>query len=74
MTILKGIVISTKMNKTAVIRVDRSWRHPLYRKTVKRSKSYLVHSQQKLEEGDEVRIVPCRPISKLVKWKVVNKQ
>ena len=43
---LKGIVVRQTMDKTAVVRVDRDWRHPIYHKTVKRSKKYLVHDPE----------------------------
>ena len=68
----KGIVISTKMAKTAVVNVDRQWRHPLYQKMVKRSKHYLVHNETGAKEGDIVTIAETRPISKLKRWKVVK--
>ena len=71
MTILKGIVTSTKMNQTAVVKIDHLFRHPLYQKAAKRSKNYLVHCDQKVVEGTEVKIAPCRPVSKLVRWRII---
>lgn len=72
MKTLKGIVVSTKMKKTVVVRVDRQWRHPLYQKTVKRSKKYLVHDEIGVKEGDTVAIVQMRPMSKMKRWRVVS--
>lgn len=72
MKTLKGIVVSTKMNKTVVVRVDRQWRHPLYRKMVKRSKKYLVHDETGANEGDAVTLVEIRPMSRKKRWAVVG--
>lgn len=71
---LTGTVISAKMEKTVVVRVDRRWRHPLYQKTVKRSKKYLVHHEGTVKEGDEVTIIETRPMSKMKHWKVLAEQ
>jgi small subunit ribosomal protein S17 len=70
MRTLTGVVTSTKMQKTAAVRVDRLWRHPLYQKAVKRSKTYLVHDDVGVKEGDVVTIVETRPISKRKRWRV----
>lgn len=72
MKTLKGIVVSTKMKNTVVVRVDRQWRHPLYQKTVKRSKKYLVHDETGVKEGDAVTLVEIRPMSKQKRWAVVG--
>lgn len=72
MKTLKGIVVSTKMKKTVVVRVDRQWRHPLYQKTIKRSKKYLVHDEIGAKEGDAVTIVETKPMSRLKRWKIVK--
>ncbi len=72
MKTLSGVVISTKMNKTVVVKVDRHWRHPLYLKSVKRSKHYFAHDDSGVKEGDLVTIVETRPMSKLKRWKVVG--
>ncbi|MCP5469681.1 MAG: 30S ribosomal protein S17 [Chlamydiales bacterium] len=70
----KGVVVSTKMNKTAVVSVERSFRHPLYGKVLKTKKKYYAHDEDahKLEEGQEVTIVECRPMSKLKRWRIVK--
>lgn len=68
----KGIVVSNKMDKTVVVRVDHTLRHPIYGKVVTRSKKYYAHNESgKLQEGDEVQIVETRPLSKLKRWRVV---
>lgn len=66
-----GKVISDKMNSTAVVQVERTFAHPLYKKYIKRSKSYYAHDEKnRCKVGDTVRIVETRPISKLKRWRV----
>lgn len=68
----KGIVVSNKMQKTVVVKVDRTMRHPLYGKIVTRSKKYYAHNEaEPLQIGDEVQIMETRPLSKLKRWRVV---
>lgn len=69
-----GVVVSTKMAKTAVVRVERTFRHPLYNKVLRSSKKYYAHDEHAntLKEGDLVTIVETRPMSKLKKWRVVR--
>jgi small subunit ribosomal protein S17 len=69
-----GVVVSTKSAKTAVVRVERTFRHPLYGKVVRSSKKYHAHDEQAhtLKEGEVVTIVESRPISKLKRWRVVR--
>ncbi len=69
-----GTVVSTKMEKTAVIKVEHVYRHPLYGKVVKGSKKYYAHHDgpTALAVGDEVTIVETRPLSKLKRWRVVS--
>ena len=65
------MVISSKMSKTAVVRVDRRVTHPLFKKIMTRSKRYYVHDEQnELREGDRVRITETRPLSKLKRWRL----
>jgi len=70
---LKGIVINTKMQQTAVVQVTRRWTHPLYHKTLTKKKKYLCDNQLELKPGDKVLIQETRPISKRKKWKVIKK-
>nr|UDP55575.1 ribosomal protein S17 [Schizostauron trachyderma] len=68
-----GIVISNKMQKTIVIKVENRYSHPMYSKTLIRTKKYLAHDQ--LEEcniGDQVLVEECRPLSKRKRWKLVK--
>ena len=74
MKTLTGKVISTKMQKSAVVVVERLWQHPLYKKTVRRSKKYLVHNAIKAKEGDVVEIKESRPLSKRKRWEIINVQ
>lgn len=60
---LVGVVISDKMMKSAVVVVETAWRHPLYKKTVKRSKKYLVENVLSAKTGDSVTIGEVRPLS-----------
>ena len=62
---LIGIVVSTKMQKTIVVSIERTFRHPIYRKVITRHKKLKVHSEDKnVHEGDTVMIKETRPISK----------
>ncbi len=71
--ILKGIVVSDKMDKTVVVSVSRFIKHPLYGKFYKVSKKYKAHDEDNSKKvGDTVEIVSTRPISKDKKFRVVN--
>jgi len=66
---LTGLVVSDKMQKTIVVRVERTVRHPLYKKVLTRSKKYKAHDERdQAREGDLVQIVEHRPISKTKRW------
>ncbi len=68
---LVGIVVSDKMDKTVVVRVDRRYRHPLYKKVVRSSKKYMAHDENnECRIGDVVRIVESRPLSRRKRWVV----
>jgi len=68
----KGIVVSNKMQKTVVVKVKRTLRHPRYEKVVTQAKKYYAHNESlPLNVGDEVTIVETRPLSKLKRWRVV---
>ena len=68
-----GTVVSTKMDKTAVVRVERLVEHRLYKKTMKRTKKYHAHDENGIcNVGDEVRLMETRPISKTKCWRVVE--
>lgn len=66
-----GVVVGKTMKKTVTVQVERQFRHPLYKKTVQRRKSFMVHDEyEKCKVGDVVRIVETRPISKTKRWRV----
>ena len=71
--ILQGVVVSDKQEKTVVVKVERRFTHPLFKKTVRRSKNYHAHDEAgKFKVGDTVSIEETRPISKLKRWVVVD--
>ena len=62
---LKGVVVSDKMRKTAVVLVDRYVKHPKYQKFITRTKKYKAHDEHNVAKiGDKVIIQSCRPLSK----------
>ncbi len=70
--ILKGVVVSDKMDKTVVVSVSRFVKHPLYGKFYKISKKYKAHDEEnKYKVGEKVEIIETRPISKDKKFKVI---
>ena len=71
--ILQGIVVSNKMDKTVVVRVDRKFLHPLYKKYVTRSKKYMAHDERnECQIGDKVVLMETRPLSKRKRWRVIS--
>ncbi|MCH9630499.1 MAG: 30S ribosomal protein S17 [Chlamydiia bacterium] len=66
----EGVVVSCKMNNTVTVRVDRRLPHARYGKIITRGKKYYAHTEEQLKEGQKVRIVESRPLSKLKRWKV----
>ena len=68
-----GIVVSDKMQKTVVVLVERTIRHPLYKKIIRRSKTFKAHDDgDRCKVGDKVRIEETRPLSKDKNWRVVE--
>lgn len=68
----KGVVISNKMDKTVVVNVERTMRHPQYGKVITRKQKFYAHNEVRpLQVGDEVTIEETRPLSKLKRWRVV---
>jgi small subunit ribosomal protein S17 len=68
-----GTVISTKMQKTIVVKVENRYPHPIYSKTLVKTKKYLAHDE--LEDcniGDQVLLEESRPLSKRKRWKLVK--
>jgi small subunit ribosomal protein S17 len=68
----KGVVVSNKMQKTVVIKLERTLLHPKYGKVVTRAKKIYAHNEDRpLQIGDIVEVVETRPLSKLKRWRVV---
>ncbi|MGC1795149.1 MAG: 30S ribosomal protein S17 [Candidatus Acidiferrales bacterium] len=68
---LTGIVTSTKMQKTIVVKVTRAVQHPLYQRVVRYAKKYYAHDETgEARVGDTVQIVSTRPLSKLKRWRL----
>ena len=68
---LQGTVISDACDKTVIVRVERTYRHPKYGKFVRRHKKYMAHDEEGVaERGNVVEIVSCRPMSKRKRWRV----
>lgn len=66
-----GEVVSTKMQKTIVVEVTRRVPHPVYKRIVTKRKKFYAHDEAgEAKTGDVVRIVECRPVSKLKRWKL----
>lgn len=71
--IFQGVVVSDKSDKTVVVRVETSIKHPVYKKYIKRSAKYAAHDPQNtFKIGDNVRIIESKPISKTKKWHVMT--
>ncbi|MGM0444837.1 MAG: 30S ribosomal protein S17 [Bacillota bacterium] len=68
-----GFVASDKMDKTVTVAVERKTQHPLYKRVVKQTKKYKVHDEKnECNEGDKVRIIETRPLSKSKRWRVLE--
>ena len=71
--ILKGVVKSSKNNKTIVVEITRKFRHPFYEKIIKRTKKYHAHDEKnEFKEGQTVTIIESKPISKKKTWQVLK--
>jgi len=67
-----GEVVSNKMDKTIVVKIERKMQHPVFKKFIKRTKKYVAHDQDnKCSIGDMVEIQESKPLSKTKRWKVV---
>ena len=68
-----GVVVSEKMDKTVLVRIDRTALHPVYEKTMRRSRKLAVHDEDNdAHVGDTVRVMETRPLSKTKRWRVVE--
>lgn len=71
--IREGTVVSTKMEKTIVVKIERLVRHSQYGKVIRRSKNVKAHDEQnECQEGDVVKIMETRPISKDKRWRYIE--
>jgi small subunit ribosomal protein S17 len=71
--IMQGVVVSDKMDKTIVVKIERKIKHPLYKKYIRRTKKYAAHDEANAAKiGDIVRIRECRPLSKRKHWEVLS--
>jgi small subunit ribosomal protein S17 len=69
-----GIVVSDKMAKTVVVKVERVYRHPLYQKVIKVAKKFKAHDElNECKVGDRVEIMETRPLSRDKRWRVVRR-
>jgi small subunit ribosomal protein S17 len=69
----EGIVKSDKMDKTIVVSVTRSFRHPLYKRTLRRSEHFKAHDEKnECKAGDRVRIIETRPLSATKRWRLLE--
>lgn len=69
--VVQGVVVSSKMDKTVVVAVERRFVHPKYKKVVKKTTKFYAHDEgNKCKVNDVVQIVETRPLSKLKRWKV----
>ena len=67
-----GLVTSAKMQKTVVVAVERLVRHAFYRKTIRRTSTFMAHDELGARAGDRVRIVETRPLSRHKRWRVTE--
>ena len=71
--VLSGVVVSDKNSKTVVVQVERRYTHPMLKKTVRRTKKYHAHDENRaFKVGDQVDIQESAPISKLKRWTVIE--
>ncbi|CCU77658.1 SSU ribosomal protein S17p (S11e) [Halanaerobium saccharolyticum subsp. saccharolyticum DSM 6643] len=69
----KGVVVSDKMDKTITVAVERRTQHPKYKRVVKKTKKYTAHDEDNVcNEGDIVRIMETRPLSKTKRWRLIE--
>lgn len=69
----KGVVVSDKRDKTITVAVERRTQHPKYKRVVKKTKKYTAHDEENAcNEGDIVRIMETRPLSKTKRWRLIE--
>lgn len=71
--VLTGKVVSDKMDKTVVVAVETLVRHPLYQRTIRRTKKFKAHDEENAcRIGDKVKMMETRPLSKEKRWRIVE--
>ena len=71
--ILVGRVVSDKMDRTVTISIERTFQHPMYKKIVKKTSKIWAHdAENECRNGDKVKVMSTRPLSKLKRWRVVE--
>jgi small subunit ribosomal protein S17 len=69
----KGVVVSDKQDKTITVAIERRTQHPKYKRVVKKTKKYTAHDEENVcNEGDIVRIMETRPLSKTKRWRLIE--
>ena len=69
-----GVVVSNHMDKSIVVNVERKVKHPIYKKTIKRSKKFVTHDENnECKIGDLVEIAECRPLSKRKRFRLYKR-
>jgi small subunit ribosomal protein S17 len=72
--VMQGTIVSDKGDKTVVVQVERTYLHPLLKKTVRRSAKFHAHDEANaFKTGEKVEIIECPPKSKLKRWEVVGR-
>jgi len=69
---LTGVVTSDKMTKTVTVEISRSFRHPLYKKVIRKNNRVMAHDELNSQTGDEVQIMESKPLSKKKRWIVIE--
>lgn len=70
---LVGVVVSDKMDKTVTVAIERKTQHPLYKRTIKKTNKFKAHDEENIcREGDKVKIMETRALSKTKRWRVVD--
>ncbi len=73
--VLQGVVVSDKGDKTIVVKVERRFRHPLYKKYIRSTKKYHAHDEDNAcKVGETVRIVESRPHSRTKRWELLSRE
>ena len=73
--VLQGVVVSDKADKTIVVKVERRFRHPLYKKYIRSTKKYHAHDEgNACKVGETVRIVESRPHSRTKRWELLSRE